>query len=147
VIGTDAEPLAILQQLAGIGVSIAIDEFGTGYSNMTYLRRLPVSVVKLAASFIDELRTPADMNNVDAQIVASVVSLAHTLGATVTAEGVETQTQATALSEVGCDAAQGSYFGPAGPPDYIDRLLDSQLRHQAVRASRSSSRPRGTRQY
>jgi diguanylate cyclase (GGDEF)-like protein/PAS domain S-box-containing protein len=129
LIGTDGAPLSVLQRLAAMGVQIAIDDFGTGYSNMTYLRRLPVSVVKLAASFIDELRAPAGMNTVDAQIVASLVSLAHTLGATVTAEGVETETQAAALRDIGCDTAQGIYFGPAGPPDYVDRLLGSQLRH------------------
>ena len=130
VIGTDREPLAGLRALADIGVRIAIDDFGTGYSNMTYLRRLPVSELKLAGSFIDELR-PGDprTRTIDAQIVGSLVSLAHTLGMTVTAEGVETGEQAQALRDLGCDRAQGTFFGSPGPPLQVQQQLDDQLRH------------------
>jgi diguanylate cyclase (GGDEF)-like protein/PAS domain S-box-containing protein len=127
VIGTDGEPLAVIKALADIGVRIAIDDFGTGYSNMTYLRRLPISELKLAASFIDELRAPDQEANVDAQIVASLVSMAHSLGITVTAEGVEIQPQVQSLRAIGCDNAQGSYFASAGPPDQIEPLLLAAL--------------------
>jgi diguanylate cyclase (GGDEF)-like protein/PAS domain S-box-containing protein len=123
VIGTDKEPLAVLQALSDMGVRIAIDDFGTGYSNMAYLRRLPVAELKLAASFIDGLRTAADTTDVDAEIVASLVSLAHTLGLTVTAEGVQTEAQADRLRIIGCDTGQGQYFGTAGPPEEMEGLL------------------------
>ena len=111
--------------LADLGVRIAIDDFGTGYSNMTYLRRLPVSELKLAASFIDELRPRGRGRDTAAQIVESIVSLAHTLGLTVTAEGVETAAQADALREIGCDTAQGTSSGRPAPPDAIQRLFDA----------------------
>jgi diguanylate cyclase (GGDEF)-like protein/PAS domain S-box-containing protein len=123
VIGTDKQPLAVLQALSDMGVRIAIDDFGTGYSNMAYLRRLPVAELKLAASFIDGLLTATDTTDVDAEIVASLVSLAHTLGLTVTAEGVQTAAQADRLRIIGCDTGQGQYFGPTGPPEDIERLL------------------------
>jgi predicted signal transduction protein with EAL and GGDEF domain len=123
VIGSDKEPLAVLQALSDMGVRIAIDDFGTGYSNMAYLRRLPVAELKLAASFIEGLRTPADTADVDAAIVASVVSLAHALGLTVTAEGVQTEAQAERLRIIGCDTGQGQYFGAAGSPEDVEGLL------------------------
>ncbi len=127
VIGTDGEPLAVLRELADIGVRIAIDDFGTGYSNMTYLRRLPVCELKLAGSFINEVRPGGDSRKVDAQIVGSLVSLAHTLGMTVTAEEVETKAQAQALRELGCDTAQGNYFGAPSSPEEIQLMMDQHL--------------------
>lgn len=127
VIGTDREPLGTLKALADIGVRLAIDDFGTGYSNMTYLRRLPVSELKLTGSFIDELHPNSGSDNTDALIVRSIVSLAHTLGVTVTAEGVETAAQATKLRDLGCDTAQGNHFGRPGPPDAIQKLLDDHM--------------------
>ena len=131
VIGSDREPLTALASLADLGVRIAIDDFGTGYSNMTYLRRLPVSELKLAASFIDELRPRGHGRDTATQIVESIVSLAHNLGLSVTAEGVETAVQADALREIGCDTAQGNYFGAPGPSDAIQRLFDAHLARTA----------------
>jgi EAL domain-containing protein (putative c-di-GMP-specific phosphodiesterase class I) len=127
VIGSDREPLSALTALADLGVRIAIDDFGTGYSNMTYLRRLPVSELKLAGSFIDELRSSGPGPDTAAKIVQSIVSLAHTLGLTVTAEGVETSAQADALRTIGCDTAQGTFFGAPAPPEAIERLFDQHL--------------------
>jgi EAL domain-containing protein (putative c-di-GMP-specific phosphodiesterase class I) len=127
VIGSDREPLTALASLADLGVRIAIDDFGTGYSNMTYLRRLPVSELKLDASFIDELRQPGREHDTAAQIVESIVSLAHNLRLTVTAEGVETAEQADVLREIGCDTAQGNFFGAPGPADAIEELFDRHL--------------------
>jgi diguanylate cyclase (GGDEF)-like protein/PAS domain S-box-containing protein len=131
VVGSDSEPLTALAALADLGVRIAIDDFGTGYSNMTYLRRLPVSELKLDASFIDELGSAGRGRDTAAQIVRSIVSLAHNLGLTVTAEGVETAEQADALREIGCDTAQGTYFGPPGPPDAIEQLFAEHLARTA----------------
>jgi diguanylate cyclase (GGDEF)-like protein/PAS domain S-box-containing protein len=126
VVGTDGAPLRGLRDVAAMGVRIAIDDFGTGYSNLTYLRWLPVTALKLAASFIDGLRG-GSASTVDARIVASLVSLAHTLGATVTAEGVETAEQADALRTIGCETAQGNYFGAAASPQDTEARLGRQL--------------------
>jgi EAL domain-containing protein (putative c-di-GMP-specific phosphodiesterase class I) len=130
VIGTDSEPLAVLRDLADMGVRIAIDDFGTGYSNMTYLRRLPVCELKLAGSFINEVGPHGSNRTIDTQIVGSLVSLAHTLGMTVTAEEVETEAQADALRELGCDTAQGNFFGAPAPAGTIELLLESHLRRR-----------------
>jgi diguanylate cyclase (GGDEF)-like protein len=117
---SDDEPVAALRALAARGVRIAIDDFGTGYSNLGYLRTLPVRELKIAGSFVHSLRSPdATGNPTDECILASLVSLAHTLGLTVTAEGVETPEQADRLRAIGCDAAQGWLFGRPGPPEQI----------------------------
>ena len=105
-------------------MGIAIDDFGTGYSNMTYLRRLPITALKLDQSFVSELR-PDAADQTDAKIVRSILTLAHDLGLTVTAEGVETAAQARALRELGCDQAQGMYFGAPVPADALLRTPDA----------------------
>ena len=127
MIGTDGEPLTVLNALADLGVRIAIDDFGTGYSNLAYLRRLPVGELKLAASFIDQLHPDGGDPSVDARIVSSILELAHGLGISVTAEGVETADQANALRELGCDTAQGYYFCPPAGADVIESLLADRL--------------------
>jgi diguanylate cyclase (GGDEF)-like protein/PAS domain S-box-containing protein len=124
VMGNDGEPLAALRALADLGVRIAIDDFGTGYSNLAYLRSLPVQELKLAGPFLEGLRGPAEPDPLDWKIVSSLVGLAHALDLTVTAEGVETAAQAERLGEIGCDAGQGWYFAPPGPPESISPLLD-----------------------
>jgi EAL domain-containing protein (putative c-di-GMP-specific phosphodiesterase class I) len=118
VMGSDDEALQTLCRMADLGVRIAIDDFGTGYSNLAYLRRLPVHTLKMAGAFIDGLRSPA-ADQVDQSIVETLVSLAHTLGLTVTAEGVETEAQAARLRAIGCDSAQGYYFARPGPPEVV----------------------------
>ncbi|MBN1171834.1 MAG: EAL domain-containing protein [Micromonosporaceae bacterium] len=115
VMGTP-EPLETLQELAELGVSIAIDDFGTGYSNFVYLRSLPVHSLKLAGSFVAGLRPRERPDPVDEQIIAAVINLAHALRLTVTAEGVETEQQATRLAALGCDTGQGWYYAVPGPP-------------------------------
>jgi diguanylate cyclase (GGDEF)-like protein/PAS domain S-box-containing protein len=115
VMGT-AEPLETLQALASLGLSIAIDDFGTGYSNFAYLRNLPVHALKLAGSFVAGLRPVERPDPVDEQIIAAVINLAHVLGLTVTAEGVETAEQANRLAVLGCDTGQGWYYAEPGPP-------------------------------
>jgi diguanylate cyclase (GGDEF)-like protein/PAS domain S-box-containing protein len=116
VIGTDPLTSYTLDALSDMGVRLAIDDFGTGYSNLIYLRRLPVNELKLDQSFLRTLRCDEDVDPVDVQLVASLVSLAHLLNLTVTAEGVETQAQVERLLSTGCDAGQGNYFGGAAGP-------------------------------
>jgi len=120
--GSDKEALRTLHRLADLGVRIAIDDFGTGYSNLAYLRRLPVHELKIAGAFMDGLRSPTG-DPVDLRIVENLVSLAHTLGLTVTAESVETQTQAARLRAIGCDSAQGYLYARPGPPQVVTSLL------------------------
>jgi EAL domain-containing protein (putative c-di-GMP-specific phosphodiesterase class I) len=103
-----------------MGVRLAIDDFGTGYSNLTYLRRLPVDELKLDGSFLRGLRHGGPTDPVDAQLVASMVSLAHLLGLTVTAEGIETRAH---LVAAGCDAGQGILFGAAADSSETGRHL------------------------
>lgn len=96
-----------LKRIHGMGVSLIIDDFGTGYSSLSYLRRLPVSGVKIDRSFVADLdRTSDDV------IPHATIDLAHHLGLTVTAEGVEREPQQVRLTELGCDAAQGTAIAP-----------------------------------
>jgi diguanylate cyclase (GGDEF)-like protein/PAS domain S-box-containing protein len=123
IMGTADEPLEALRALADMGVRIAIDDFGTGYSNLAYLRHLPVKELKIAGSFVEGLRAADRTDPVDAQIVATLVSLAHALDLTVTAEGVETPAQAERLRRIGCDSGQGWLFARPGKAEAITTLL------------------------
>ncbi|TVL93236.1 bifunctional diguanylate cyclase/phosphodiesterase [Streptomyces sp. SAJ15] len=122
LIGADEDALRPLRELADLGVDIALDDFGTGYSNLSYLRRLPVSTLKLDRSFTRGMQhAPADP--VDVKIVEGIVSLAHTLDLAVTVEGVETGVQAEHLRLLGCDTAQGWYYARPGPPERLHTLV------------------------
>ena len=125
VMGTDDVAVAGLRRLAQRGVRVAIDDFGTGYSNLAYLRTLPVCELKLDGSFVQGLRSSESPDPVDEQIVAALVKLGHSLGLTVTAEGVETPVQADRLRLIGCDAGQGWHFGRPGP-------VDARVRRESI---------------
>ncbi|MEJ7873593.1 MAG: EAL domain-containing protein, partial [Rubrobacteraceae bacterium] len=98
--------LDTLRKLEDLGVGLAIDDFGTGYSSLSYLKRFPVSFLKIDRLFVE----PLGENPEDAMIVSGIISLAHTLGMKVVAEGVETAAQLAYLQGLGCDMAQGNYF-------------------------------------
>ncbi|MFJ5612538.1 putative bifunctional diguanylate cyclase/phosphodiesterase [Streptomyces sp. NPDC093221] len=121
LIGADEDTLKPLRQIVDLGVSIALDDFGTGYSNLSSLRWLPVSVLKLDRSFTRGMRGHA-ADPVDLKIVGGIVSLAHALNLTVTVEGVETRTQADHLRALGCDTGQGWYYARPGPPERLHTL-------------------------
>jgi EAL domain-containing protein (putative c-di-GMP-specific phosphodiesterase class I) len=96
-----------LNQLRSMGISIALDDFGTGYSSLTYLWKFPFDKVKIDRSFVMEM----DLDSKAEAIVNTIVALGKTLDLTITAEGVETEAQAQALNNAGCDQAQGYLFG------------------------------------
>jgi diguanylate cyclase (GGDEF)-like protein len=122
-IGTDGDTVDTLHSLASLGVRIAIDDFGTGYSNLSYLRTLPLHGLKFAGSFMRGIRAPTAADSTDEAILTTLVSLGHTLGLTVTAEGVETAAQADRLRAMGCDIGQGWHFGRPQPPHHITPLF------------------------
>jgi EAL domain-containing protein (putative c-di-GMP-specific phosphodiesterase class I) len=116
-----ARVLAVLDDLRDLGIRLALDDFGTGYSPLSYLRRLPVHIVKIDQSFVADI----DSGQAGTAIVAGVTTMAHQLGLTVVAEGVETASQRDGISAIGCDAAQGRFYAPPMPSDDIVPLLVS----------------------
>jgi signal transduction histidine kinase len=98
--------IAVLQSLRDLGVRVAVDDFGIGYSSLNYLRRLPVDIVKVDRAFTAELGDPAAN-----AIVAAIANLSHALGLEVIAEGVETRQQVVTLQALRCDQAQGYLLG------------------------------------
>jgi diguanylate cyclase (GGDEF)-like protein len=108
-----------LQILRRAGVEVSVDDFGTGYSSLNYLARLPVDTLKIDRSFVMRMRDAGYPRN----IVAMIVSLAHTLGLKVIAEGVEEDEQRRLLGELGCDQIQGFLVSRPLPADQIDPLL------------------------
>ncbi|EHR71717.1 PAS domain S-box/diguanylate cyclase (GGDEF) domain-containing protein [Burkholderiales bacterium JOSHI_001] len=110
---------ALLERCAVLGVRFALDDFGTGYSTLTYLKRLPVQVLKIDRSFVHNMLDDPQ----DRAIVEGVLSLARTFGCVAVAEGVETPAQARALLDLGCDIGQGSGIAPAMPAADAGRFV------------------------
>jgi diguanylate cyclase (GGDEF)-like protein/PAS domain S-box-containing protein len=112
---------AVLDRLKAMGVEISIDDFGTIYSSLSYLKRLPAAALKIDKSFVKGLGVELE----DTAIVQMIIGLAHTLGMEIIAEGVESEEQARLLKEMGCDFAQGYHFAQPLPPEEIPALLSS----------------------
>lgn len=112
----------ILHQLRSLGVRIAMDDFGTGYSSLNNLLRFPIDKIKIDRSFITDIRT--DSNSV--AIVRAVVSLARSLGITITAEGVETIEQLNIVCQEGCCEMQGYFVSPPLEGDAADAFLKKE---------------------
>jgi len=108
-----------LHTLRRAGVEISVDDFGTGYCSLSYLARLPVDVLKIDRSFVVRMRDAGYPRN----IVAMIVSLAHTLGLKVIAEGVEDDEQVRLLKDLGCDQIQGYLVSRPVPPQEVEALL------------------------
>lgn len=120
LIMTDVEQaVGILQELSELGVQLSIDDFGTGYSSLSYLKRFPINLLKIDRSFINEITVESN----DAAIANAIISMAHSLGMRVLAEGVETEAQCEFLSRNLCDEIQGFLFSRPLPPHELETLL------------------------
>jgi EAL domain-containing protein (putative c-di-GMP-specific phosphodiesterase class I) len=125
--------LVVLNDLKDLGVKLALDDFGTGFSSLSYLIEFPVDILKIDQVFISGL----GRNAASQSIVNAVVQLAHGLGMTVVAEGVETAQQHRELTRLGCDACQGFYFARPMPATNLDTLI--QHRAALCRSAGSGS--------
>jgi EAL domain-containing protein (putative c-di-GMP-specific phosphodiesterase class I) len=108
-----------LGQLRAMGVHVALDDFGTGYSSLTYLRQLPVDVLKVDRSFV----TGVDVRSDQLSLVSAVVNMARSLSMRTIAEGVEVEEERAALATIGCDGVQGYLYGRPQPASVVEPLL------------------------
>jgi len=115
-----SETVATLCQMRALGMRLSVDDFGTGYSSLSRLNTLPIDEVKIDQSFVAQLQSDGPATT----IVAATIAMAHGLGLRVTAEGVETERQLSKLTEMGCDEAQGYFFGrPVDAKGIADYLM------------------------
>jgi EAL domain-containing protein (putative c-di-GMP-specific phosphodiesterase class I) len=120
-----------LTALRARGVRIAIDDFGTGYASLTYLRRFPVDVLKIAKDFIG----PAAEDSQGWAFAGAILALGQQLGLRVVAEGVEDEGQLVRLRQMGCELGQGYYFARPAPLELIDVGTRQQVAIQAAAAA------------
>ena len=112
-----------LRSLKDLSIQLAVDDFGMGYSSLSYLKRFPVDFLKIDRSFIAGLRLDANGVSKDAEIVSAMIELTHALGLEAVAEGVETAEQLEQLRNMECDLAQGNYFSEPLPSEALSVLI------------------------
>jgi diguanylate cyclase (GGDEF)-like protein len=122
VLSDESQANALLTRVRGTGVKVWLDDFGTGFSGLSHLRRVPVDGVKIDRSFVaDVLRDPDDL-----ALTSAIIAMAHSLGITVVAEGIETEGQFAILRERGCDQGQGFWLGrPMPAVDIAKKFKDA----------------------
>ena len=116
----------LLNRLQTEGIRLSIDDFGTGYSSMAYLKRFPIDQVKIDRTFVRDIPGNGD----DEAIITAIIAMAHSLGLSVVAEGVETEQQLAFVRNAGCDILQGFFFAEPLPP----KRLEAFLRNRALRS-------------
>ncbi|NLV48833.1 MAG: EAL domain-containing protein, partial [Clostridiaceae bacterium] len=104
------------------GIQFALDDFGSGYASLNYLRDLPLDLVKIDQQFVQSIVT----NQYDTLIVQTIINLSYQLGFKVIAEGIETEEQMRALQALDCDFGQGYYLGRPAPPEQLNDLLQAK---------------------
>jgi diguanylate cyclase (GGDEF)-like protein len=119
VMGNAERHIRTLHELKALGVTLSIDDFGTGYSSLSYLKRFPLDELKIDRSFVSGVDTDPD----NAAIVIAIIAMAHSLGLSVVAEGVETQAQLAFLKSKSCDECQGFLFAKPMPAEAFGKLL------------------------
>ena len=129
-----AHAMEVLTRLRTMGVSISIDDYGTGYSSLAYLKRLPVHELKIDKSFVAHMA----VDESDAAIVRSTIGLAHDLGLSVVAEGVEDQKTWDLLAALGCDVAQGYFITRPLPPRGLNEWLELEKTRWQTRHKRAA---------
>ncbi|MCG3201041.1 MAG: Regulator of RpoS [Gammaproteobacteria bacterium] len=125
--------IRLMRRLRALGLWLSIDDFGTGYSSLSYLKRFPINALKIDRSFIMESAN----SHADGAIVAGIIALAHSLGLSVVAEGVETEKQMRLLRELKCDEVQGFYYSAPLPPRQFAAWLHDRLQ-PAMKAAASN---------
>jgi diguanylate cyclase (GGDEF)-like protein len=131
---TDARAAAVLTEIRMLGVEVAIDDFGIGYSSLSYLRRLPVDKVKLDRSFLEDI----EGDPLGVGFVSAVIALAHAAGKPVVFEGIETQAQLDIAVATGADVVQGFFFAP---PLSISAARELAAQHRELDERRASLHP------
>ena len=112
-----------MEALKKLGIRFSIDDFGTGYSSLAYLKRLPLDELKIDRSFVRDVTTDSS----DANLVATIITMAHHFGLDVIAEGVETDEQYDFLREKGCRFFQGYYFSQPQPVEDFTELFRKSI--------------------
>jgi diguanylate cyclase (GGDEF)-like protein/PAS domain S-box-containing protein len=128
VMANAAQSVRTLSELKSIGVTLSIDDFGTGYSSLSYLKRLPIDTLKIDQAFVGDITTDPE----DAAITSTIITMAHSLGLEVVAEGVETAEQLQYLRSQGCDEIQGHWFARPLDADacfaFLSRFENSRVK-------------------
>ncbi|MDB2386400.1 EAL domain-containing protein [Shewanella sp.] len=123
VIDEPEKAIALMQQLSQMGVNLALDDFGTGYSSLSYLKRFPIHTLKIDKAFIDDI----DKSKRDLKMVDSIITIAHNMGLSVVAEGVETAAQLAILSELDCEEVQGYVYSQPVTEKAFTQLLKTGI--------------------